>query len=326
MEGSTAPTHAAVDGRCPRCGTYVSATSQFCRECLLQLMPGDDEAAGRTALLRQAWEREHPEAVQAYEAWAAAPAGPPPGLSMPADDFERAQHPVTGEWKPLDARLKRVKWVLGVVIVLALVNAISNAAENSLLERIQAGEAVSDQEISSNDTRVGLLSLVQLLLLITAAVVFIQWFHRAYQNVDALRTGVRRHGTGWAIGGWFVPIMFLFRPKQIANDLWASGAAEDETADRSPPFFMLAWWTLWVISAYLSNFAARNLFDDDVASLIKANKYYIASDLLSVVGGILAIVVAVRITQRLQARHAEQEQRPAPVPFSPQAPGAAPPA
>ena len=29
-----------------------------------------------------------------------------------------------------------------------------------------------------------------------------------------------RYGNGWAIGAWFVPILSLVRPKQMANEIW----------------------------------------------------------------------------------------------------------
>ena len=46
------------------------------------------------------------------------------------------------------------------------------------------------------------------------------WMFRAYNNVDAVAPGARRYDGGWAIGSWFVPILNLFRPKQIINDIW----------------------------------------------------------------------------------------------------------
>ena len=307
-----------MNERCHRCGTAVSPESSFCAECLLQLVPGEPPGAAQAGLLRKAWEREHPGYTAAYEAWAAKPEGPPPGVTMP---YAPPQPPerALGEWKPLDDRLKRLRFVFSALIVLVVAHAISLAMENNLLENLRSGEQVTDPEIANNDLRVILIGSLTLAGYVAAAVVFIQWFHRAYENVDALRTGVRRHGTGWAIGGWFVPILWWWRPKQIANDLWASGAAEGE--DASPPPLLLAWWTLWLISLYLSRLSFRNAFGDDADSLIKSNNYDIAASLIDVVGCLLAMSVAVRITQRMQARHDEQQpQQAAPMRFGPTAP------
>ena len=58
-------------------------------------------------------------------------------------------------------------------------------------------------------------------LVIATGVAFLVWFSRAYRNLDALDLP-RRYGTGWAIGGWFVPFLNFARPKQVADDIWAS--------------------------------------------------------------------------------------------------------
>jgi hypothetical protein len=87
-------------------------------------------------------------------------------------------------------------------------------------------------------------------LLMAGAVIY--FFYQAYSNLE--RFGVRdlrfpRNQTVWT---WFVPILNLFRPKQIANDIWRASTAFDPKAPgawREAPvtFAMLAWWILWLI-------------------------------------------------------------------------------
>jgi hypothetical protein len=276
---------------------------------MLALHPEAAEPDGRTELLRRSWEEQHPERAAAFTAWAESRTGPPPGLNASWDP-PRAQ-PVLGEWKPLDGRLTAILVVFGAIVVFDLVSMASELMEIRLLERVRDGGAYTDDELSSNDLRVGLLAIVQMLLYIAGAVVWIRWFHRAYQNTAAVPGGVRRHGTGWAIGGWFVPILALFRPKEIANDLWASGAREDEPT--GPPPLLLVWWLGYLISQTLSQIAFRVLLEEDSADgLITADKLYMASEAIDVVIAVLACRVAVRITQRMQARRDEALSRPAP--------------
>ena len=52
------------------------------------------------------------------------------------------------------------------------------------MDRIIAGEEVTDAEATSNDNRQAAFGLIQLALGIAAAVVFIRWLHAAYKNVD----------------------------------------------------------------------------------------------------------------------------------------------
>ena len=327
MEGSA--THfPPVDGLCPRCGTEVSELSRRCRECLLQLQPGDDISGGQTAMLRRVWEDEHPEATQAFDRWTAAPEGPPPGVTSPVRPPQPAEPPLA-EFKPLDSLMMRVIVVLAAVAVLDLVSIIAHAMELSLLSRVDRGESVSLGELESSDTRVALIGLLQVVLYITAAVVFIQWFHRAYQNVGAIRGRKRRFGQGWAIGGWFVPFLNWWRPKQIANDLWAAGGKD--ASDANPTFLLAAWWGLFLISSVLTRLVTSRWDDEEVGELMELSRIFIAADAVDVIGAILAVLVVRRITERLKARREESVAAPAadqPVrqSFSPPAPEAAPPA
>jgi hypothetical protein len=52
------------------------------------------------------------------------------------------------------------------------------------------------------------------------AIVFIQWFRRAYFNSHQLGVGNCRYGEGMAAGAWFIPFAFWIIPWQIMLDLW----------------------------------------------------------------------------------------------------------
>lgn len=72
-------------------------------------------------------------------------------------------------------------------------------------------------------------------------VVFLWWFRRAYGNLPAL--GRERHfDVGWSIGAWVVPVLNLFRPKGIADELWVAGDAPHAAAR---PSALVAWWWGW---------------------------------------------------------------------------------
>jgi hypothetical protein len=296
----------AVDGQCPRCGTYVSETSRFCRECLLQLVPGEDLGAGQTNLLRAAWERDHPEIAAAFAAWTANPEGPPPGVTNPYKPPE--QERILGPWVSLDGRLKAVVIAFSALIFAILLATVSTIMEMGLMGRVVDGESVSNADLTANDDREALALALYMSVLLACAIVFIVWFHGAYKNVDALPDGVRRYETWWAIGGWFIPIMWFFRPKQIANDLWNSGAKSED--DRYPPFLLLAWWVLFLASTTYLNRRGGGV-DDSPQELIDADKLELVFYAVDVVAAVLAILVAKRITERLKARRAEVSQ-PAP--------------
>ena len=176
--------------------------------------------------------------------------------------------------------------------------------ELDLLARIQADERVTDRQIDRNDYHQGLVGLVQFALYIFGAFFFIRWMHRAHRNVDAIAPSWRRHGTGWAIGGWFVPILGLWRPKQVINDIWRASAGRDAClGEREPGALLLVWWIGFLLSGLLTRFAAASRSDPEptLDELRDGTIASLASDGVDVVAAILAILVVRATTRRMGA-------------------------
>lgn len=128
-----------------------------------------------------------------------------------------------------------------------------------------------------------------------------------------------RFHPAWAMVSWFVPIFNLWRPKQMANDIWrgsrplASPLAANEWRSVPVPAFMWLWWAAWIVFSTLSNYGGRVWWDaDTVESIRTAAKLDAAVTSLEFVTGILAITVVWKLTasqltraRRLAARDPE---------------------
>lgn len=90
----------------------------------------------------------------------------------------------------------------------------------------------------------GLLSLVLALCLLPT---FFFWFHRAYTNLLSLGWRRLHYERYWTIAGWFVPVMWWFRPYEIVREIWrrsyppGKGEAFDEEPSRVE---IRIWWIL----------------------------------------------------------------------------------
>jgi Domain of unknown function (DUF4328) len=225
-------------------------------------------------------------------------AAPPPPLNYPP--------PVA--YAPLGGRLTAVKAVFWGIVAVSALAAVSELLEILLINREIDGEEVSASQYESNDLRQSLVGMLQFALYLAGIVVFIMWMFRAYRNVDAVAPRERRYGRGWAIGGWFVPFLNLWRPKQVINDIWRAGGAPPE-----PSGLLFAWWTLWIITNWVSNLALRSAFDSETAEDYRSRAIaYLASDLMDIPTAILAILVAIALTRRLDAKAAEGPPPPPP--------------
>lgn len=92
-----------------------------------------------------------------------------------------------------------------------------------------------------------LIAKLYLLLHIATAIAFLAWFDRTYANIEAV-AGTTEFGRSWAIGGFFAPPFFAFRPCQIATEMWRSSETE---STGSTPLIIYVWWGLFVSSGVL---------------------------------------------------------------------------
>jgi hypothetical protein len=143
-------------------------------------------------------------------------------------------------YAPLGGRLKAVVIVFTLITLTWILSAVFGALDLALLNRVIAGEQVSNAEWIAADERIAVIGYLQGAGYLAGAIAFIVWLYRAYHNLDAVAPDKRRFGHGWAIGGWFVPIMALWRPKQIVNDVWRGGGTSQASV------VAWFWWAAWV--------------------------------------------------------------------------------
>ncbi|PKH43856.1 Protein of unknown function [Nocardioides alpinus] len=92
------------------------------------------------------------------------------------------------------------------------------------------------------------LSTVEVATSLLTAVLFIVWLYTAHHSARMDRT-VLKHGSGWAIGGWFVPVLNFWRPFQMVTDV-RRGATGEATVD--VPLRQGWWWGTWLLSTALA--------------------------------------------------------------------------
>ena len=214
--------------------------------------------------------------------------------------------------RPLDGRARWAVIALAAVIVSDVVGIVSDWLELDLMNRLLDGENVPQSELESNDDRQAAVGILVFAVFVASVVFFIRWFHAAYSNLLALGQTDLRFKLGWAIGAWFVPFLNLWRPKQIADDIWRGSDPDapllHEAGWKSAPVPGLLgfWWGAWILSVFVGNFATRAWFDTDTAEEIRR------ADIVDIVGltlDLAAAILAIVVIRRLTARQAERAQR-----------------
>lgn len=229
-------------------------------------------------------------------------AGAPPSAHIPARfaDPEDPPRELSGwKWGVLVS--------LGVLTILSLIRLVVAVDLNST-----AGE--EGDVIAAYDTY-SVWSGLHALLSLLAAGVFIAWFFQAYKNLRRLGVHNMRYGNGWAIGAWFIPIFNLFRPKQIANDIWRGSERGVDVATQwrqvAVPSLLHWWWGLFLAQNILTQ-VGQGMVESGHDKLVGAGSFSSglsqieSGTVVDILGGVctiaaafLAIKVVSRISDRL---------------------------
>lgn len=230
-------------------------------------------------------------------------------MQVASTAFGQATHRVVD---PADPPRDLGGWAWGVFVSLGLMAILGLVRLVSALE-LRSTVTGGGDIVGDYDAYARWVGFEALLLLISAGV-FIAWFFQAYKNLRRLGVQNMRYRNGWAIGSWFVPILSLFRPKQIANDIWrGSERGTDVHAGwRSVPVPALVhwWWGLFLAQGLLlyasqqtiesgyNDLFAFGALENGVSQIKTGATLEIVGTILSIAGVVLAIVFVSRVTDR----------------------------
>lgn len=174
-------------------------------------------------------------------------------------------------------------------------------------------QAYADGNATMEDARAvdafGLtVSLLGLLVTIAAGVTFIVWIYRSRRNAERVSYGAEhRHSRGWVIGSWFTPIVNLWYPLQIVQDVWRAfdPAQQDRPLQaRDKNGFLVGWWTAYLLMSWVGGAVGRLVLrEDDLATVAT---WTWVTTVLTFVAAAFAVVLIKRLTD-LQDRTRPQE-------------------
>lgn len=87
--------------------------------------------------------------------------------------------------------------------------------------------------------------------LLATLLVFGTWIVRAHRNLPALGAENLDVRPGWAVGYFFVPIANLWKPYTAMRTLWQASRSAPRWDLEDAPWWLTAWWVIWLISAVL---------------------------------------------------------------------------
>ncbi|MCC3767759.1 DUF4328 domain-containing protein [Streptomyces sp. UNOC14_S4] len=192
---------------------------------------------------------------------------------------------------------------------------VANAITFKLMnEAIDDGpDSMPHDQVQWADRLQAISAPAQLVMLLAAAVAFLVWFHQVRTNAEVFRPGGHRMRRGWTVWGWFVPVVSLWFPKKIANDIWTASLpyGPDGSPRHAPRTVMNWWWGLWIATLVVGRVGGQL---DAKAWTLEQLRF--SSGVLFVADAvdIAAAVLAVLFVRRLTAlQHEKVQQGPVPV-------------
>jgi hypothetical protein len=193
---------------------------------------------------------------------------------------------------------------LSIFILVSLAGAAVDISQIQLLSKTTGARTtpagVNDSQILALVIRV----LLTLVVLITA-VFFSIWIYRAHKNLKALGANGLKYSPAWAVGGFFVPLLNIFRPYQVVTEIWKASAKGARRGDGTNwkfeqiPAYISLWWGLWLFSGFLDFFSAFMVLAGGQSNQqLLASRYHLVDDAVSIACAALAIAVVLRITAR----------------------------
>jgi hypothetical protein len=138
---------------------------------------------------------------------------------------------------------------------------------------------------------------------LAAGVVFLCWLWRARANAELVNTARHRLSRGWTTGGWICPVVNLWYPRFVVDDVWRAsrpGEPNDLYSVQGIPHSSLvrswwyAWLARWAASLWFLVEAGREMTLSTLRTMAVASTF---TAVFTCVAGVLAVFVLRQITE-----------------------------
>jgi len=189
-------------------------------------------------------------------------------------------------------------WMSLGVTILAL---ISSVLQVKLLHDHQFGITITEEAINLNDLRESVIAIAVLLILIIQAILFIQWFRRAYYNLEQVRAISTKFKNEHVVWAWIIPILSLFRPYHMMREVWDKTQVPKEHPIygkvMAPKTLIGWWWTFWLVGNFLSNISFRLITSDNFDIIMAGSIMQIFEAVANIVAILFAILVVKKVME-----------------------------
>lgn len=203
-----------------------------------------------------------------------------------------------------------VLWLEAAASVLSIG---SGLLQMNLISRMQSGAGATEAEIEFNDLREFSIGILEVGLAILGGVLFLKFLGRTNHNATALGARGLSATPGWTIGYFFVPILNLFKPYQVLQEIWK--ASDPDAGDRSdPPGSPLIgwWWGIRLIDLFANQALLRLSLaepqETSLEGLAMSTQLDLGVSCLDLILMAVSVFLVQALQRRQEARHERQQE------------------
>lgn len=205
--------------------------------------------------------------------------------------------------------------LIGASIGLMIWETISSLRIIAFISSAQGGAPITKEGVEA--AFMDAASLFSGLGFMVAGICFLFWFNSRFKVLKEFAIGNLRHTSKQAVYLFFIPIINLYKPERIAQEIWRASDPESEGYDPKSKTgrsrLIEAWWIFFVIfflissqSTRLSSMAERAVANSQsheevlngLASLSTALWVLIGANISGLIAGGLVLAVILQIEER----------------------------
>ena len=221
-----------------------------------------------------------------------------------------ALRPVTsGEDRGLSRDLTR--WLVGLLAFYAVVVVVKSVTVAMAYFRFN--ESTTEDDLATIAREADVVALFESVYL-PIFVLFVVWTLQAHRVSRRLWAYDRRWRPAWAVGGYFLPVLWFVIPPKVLAEIYRIANAErtDGTVDsswgdvRTPPL-LVAWWIAFGyasvaggISSAVIELSAVTAGSTRVARVESALGWSISANLVAAASAVMAAMFIAQLGRRLQ--------------------------
>jgi len=183
-----------------------------------------------------------------------------------------------------------------------------------VLSLVSVWTGVADlQDYGGEESLTGLTVIVilrgvgTLVTVAITAILVLTWIHRANHNARQLGAADMKYTPGWAVGWYFVPIAWFWKPYQAMKEVWQASANPSGWHGQTVSPLLHWWWALWILPWGLSlvDWAVGRNLDEAGVEMLEATTG-IAEKVLDI-PLILVLLVIIGRVHGMQMKHRRRQ-------------------